>query len=229
MQFLLTNDDGFDAAGLAALRAAAEVLGRPLVVAPARCHSGGGHQVTTHGPIRVSRRDDEFFVVEGTPADCVSVALDRVAKETEWVLAGINHGGNLGADLYMSGTAAAVREGVLHGRPGIAISHYHRKGIDPLDWPRASRWLIPILRDLTLRPWTPGTFWNVNLPHLAAGARDPEVVFCPIDPSPLPVSYETQGELLTYNANYHERRRQAGSDIDHCFSGRIAVSLVSVF
>jgi 5'-nucleotidase len=229
MNFLLTNDDGIDAAGLAALRAAAEALGRTLVVAPAQCHSGGGHQVTTHGPIRVSRRDDKCFVIEGAPADCVRVALDRLAQESEWVLAGINHGGNLGADLYMSGTAAAVREGVLHGRPGIAVSHYYRKGIDPLDWPRATRWLIPVLRDLMHRPWTPGTFWNVNLPHLAAGAADPEVVVCPIDPSPLPVSYEAQGELLTYNGDYHERPRQPGSDIDHCFSGRIAVSLVRVF
>jgi 5'-nucleotidase len=229
MHLLLTNDDGIDAAGLAALRAAAETLGRSLVVAPAQCHSGGGHQVTTHGPIRIVRRDNLCHVVEGTPADCVRLALDRLGRETDWVLAGINHGGNLGADLYMSGTAAAVREGVLHGKPGIAVSHYHRKGIDPLDWPRATRWLVPILRDLVSRPWTPGTFWNVNLPHLGAGAGDPEVVVCPIDPSPLPVSYATQGDLLTYNGNYHERPRQPGSDIDHCFGGRIAVSLVRVF
>jgi 5'-nucleotidase len=229
MRLLLTNDDGIDAAGLAALRAAAEPLGHPLVVAPDQCHSGGGHQVTTHGPIRVNRRDERSFVIEGTPADCVRVALDRLSPDCTWVLAGINHGGNLGADLYMSGTAAAVREGVLHGKPGIAVSHYHRKGIDPLDWPRATRWLVPILRDLMQRTWTPGTFWNVNLPHLAVSSADPEVVFCPVDPSPLPVRYEAQGDLLTYNANYHERLRQPGCDIDHCFSGRIAVSLVRVF
>jgi 5'-nucleotidase len=229
MHFLLTNDDGIDAAGLGALRAASEALGKPLVVAPNRCHSGGGHQVTTHGPIGVNRREDGNFVIDGTPADCVRVGLDRVARAAEWILAGINHGGNLGVDLYMSGTAAAVREGVLHGKPGIAVSHYHRKGIDPLDWPRATRWLVPLLRDLTQRPWEPGTFWNINLPHLAGSAADPKIVFCPVDPSPLPVSYEAQGELLTYNANYHERPRQAGSDIDHCFNGRIAVSLVRVF
>lgn len=229
MNFLLTNDDGVDAAGLAALRAAVDTLGKTLVVAPAECHSGCGHQVTTHHPIRVTRRDDECYVIEGTPADCVRVALDRLALGTDWVLAGINHGGNLGADLYMSGTAAAVREGVLHGKPGIAVSHYHRKGIDPLDWPRATRWLAPIVGDLVERPRTAGTFWNINLPHLPASAADPEIVFCPIDPSPLPVSYAAQGEHLTYNANYHQRPRQSGSDIDQCFSGRIAVSLVRVF
>src|SRR6266581_219088 len=109
MNLLLTNDDGIDAAGLAALRAAAEALGRPLVVAPAECHSGGGHCVTTHGPIHVRRRDQESYVIAGTPADCVRVALDRLAPGIDLVLSGINHGGNLGADLYMSGTAAAVR------------------------------------------------------------------------------------------------------------------------
>jgi 5'-nucleotidase len=228
MNLLLTNDDGVDAEGLAALRMAAESLGRPFIVAPERCHSGGGHQVTTHGPIRLSRRDETCYAIDGTPADCVRVALDRIHQKTDWVLAGINHGGNLGADLYMSGTAAAVREGVLHGKPGIAVSHYHRKGIDPLDWRRAALWLTPILRDLVARPWQPGTFWNVNLPHLPARAADPEIVFCPVDPSPLPVSYEIVGEQLTYNGNYHERMRQAGSDIDVCFSGRISISNVRV-
>lgn len=228
MKLLLTNDDGVDAAGLAALRMAAEAIGQPLIVAPERCHSGCGHQVTTRSPIRVARRSETCCAIDGTPADCVRVALDHIAPQIDWVLAGINHGGNLGTDLYMSGTAAAVREAVFHGRPGIAVSHYHRKGIDPLDWQRAASWLVPILEDLTARPWQPGTFWNVNLPHLPSGAADPEIVVCPVDPSPLPVRYEVGQEQLTYTANYHERPRQRGSDIDVCFSGRISVSLVRV-
>lgn len=229
MQILLTNDDGVDAAGLAALAAAAEAIGSPLIVAPAVCHSGGGHRVTTHEPIKVSRRDEFCYVVDGTPADCVRIAVDRLVPGIDVVLAGINHGGNLGADLYMSGTAAAVREGVLHGRRGIAVSNYHRKGVDALDWPRATRWVTPIVRDLLARPWEAGTFWNVNLPHLPAGTGDPEVVFCPIDPSPLPVSYEATGELLRYNGDYHRRARFPGTDVDVCFGGAISVSLVRVF
>ncbi len=111
MNLLLTNDDGVDAAGLAALLLASESLGHSMIVAPERCHSGGGHQVTTHEPIRLSRRDDTCYAIDGTPADCVRVALEHLARKTDWVLfAGINHGGNLGADLYMSGTAAADRE-----------------------------------------------------------------------------------------------------------------------
>ena len=229
LKFLLSNDDGVEAEGLAALRAAASAVGDPVIVAPDRCHSGAGHQVTTHFPIRITRIDDRRYTTDGTPADCVRVGLDRLAVDVDCVIAGINHGGNLGADLYMSGTAAAVREGVFHGKRGIAVSHYHRKGIDPLDWERAARWLVPILRDLLGRPWQPGTFWNVNLPHLPPGTPDPAVVECPIDPSPLPVRYDSVGDVLNYSGNYHERPRRSGTDVDVCFSGRISVSLVPLF
>lgn len=200
-----------------------------MIVAPLESHSGGGHRLTTHSPIRVSRRDEFCFAIDGTPADSVRLALDRLVPDVDWVLSGINHGANLGADLYLSGTAAVVREGVLHGKPGVAVSHYHRTGIDPRDWQRATRWLIPILRDLVQRAWTPGTFWNVNMPYLPPDAPDPEVVFCPVDPSPLPLSYEVNGELHTYNTVYHQRPRQPGSDIETCFNGSIAVSQVRVF
>lgn len=227
-RLLLTNDDGIDAEGLAALRAASLSIGRPLIVASLESHSGGGHRVTTHSRLRVCRRDADCYTLSGTPADCVRVGLNCIQPEIEWVLAGINHGGNLGADVYMSGTVAAVREGVLHGRPGIAVSHYHRKGVDPLDWSRATRWLAPLLTDLVARPWEPGTFWNINLPPLPASACDPEIVFCPVDSSPLPVSYREEGEFLVYNGDYHDRRRQRGADIDVCFSGKISVSLIHV-
>jgi 5'-nucleotidase len=229
LQLLLSNDDGVDAEGLAALRDAALAVGRPIVVAPDRCHSGAGHQVTTHRPLRISKLADDRFTTDGSPADCIRLGLDRIAPATDCVLAGINHGGNLGIDLYMSGTAAAVREGVVHGKRGIAVSHYHRKGVDPLDWPRATRWLIPILQELLQRPWVAGTFWNVNLPHLAADAPDPEILECAVDPSPLPVRYATTGEVLNYAGNYHERPRRPGTDVDVCFSGKISISLVSLF
>ncbi|MGQ0634419.1 MAG: 5'/3'-nucleotidase SurE [Planctomycetaceae bacterium] len=228
MKLLLTNDDGIFAAGLAALQAAVIDLGTALVVATAECHSGAGHRVTTRAPIRVRPIDECRYAIDGTPADCVRVALDRLGPDCDWVLSGINHGGNLGADVYMSGTVAAVREGALQGKPGIAVSHYHRKGVDPLDWPRATRWLKPLLRDLVARGCPAGTFWNINLPHLPLGAPDPEVVFCPIDPSPLPVSYEALGDELRYSGDYHERRRVLGSDVDNCFRGKIAASLVSL-
>jgi 5'-nucleotidase len=228
VKLLLTNDDGIDAPGLAALFEAAARLGDPVVVAPVAALSGCSHQVTTNGPIRVEERGLKSFAVAGTPADCVRVALHRIAPETKWVLSGINAGGNLGADVYHSGTVAAVREAVLHGWPGIAVSQYRKRGL-AVDWRRASRWLVPILSDLVGQPTAPGVFWNINLPHLLPQAPDPHVVFCPLDPAPLPLSFREEGESLHYNGDYHERRHEPGTDVDVCFNGKIAVTKISLF
>ena len=228
MKFLLTNDDGVDAPGLEALRRAVAELGEAVVVAPVEAHSGCSHRVTTHQPLRLAALTPLRFTVEGTPADCVRVGLHTIAPGADWVLAGINAGGNLGADVYHSGTVAAVREAVLHGRPGIAVSHYHKRG-RPIDWPRASRWTTPLLRRLMEQPFELGVFWNINLPHLEPEAPDPEVVFCPLDPQPLPLSFRREGDLLHYDGDYHGRGRASGADVDVCFRGAIAVTRIALF
>ena len=227
MRFLLTNDDGIDAPGLQALYDAASQLGEVTVAAPTLVHSGCGHRVTTDAPFAVEEMGTGRFAVAGTPADCVRVALHDLAPRVDWVLSGVNAGGNLGADVYHSGTVAAVREAVLHGVPGVALSQYFRRGTAP-DWRRATRWVLPLLRELLAQPWTPGTFWNVNLPNLDPAAADPRVVYCPINPGPLPLSFRREGNLYRYNGDYHGRPRVAGSDVDVCFSGRIAVTLLSL-
>lgn len=228
MKFLLTNDDGIAAPGLQALLEAAAPIGDPVVVAPAEALSGCSHRVTTDAPFRVYQQQPGRFAVEGTPADCVRVGLLRLAPDAAWVLSGINAGGNLGADVHHSGTVAAVREAVLHGWPGIALSHYRRRGLD-FDWRRAAARVTPLLRELVNQPWTPGTFWNINLPHLEPDAPEPDVVFCRLDPMPLPLSFREEGEWLHYNGNYHERRREPGADVDVCFRGKIAVSKIALF
>jgi 5'-nucleotidase len=225
MKLLLTNDDGIDAYGLEALHTAARQLGNALLVAPAEPQSGCSHQVTTDRPVRVEQRGEGRFAVFGTPADCVRVGLHRLATESVWVLSGINHGGNLGADVHYSGTVAAVREAVLHGWPGIAVSHFHRRGRG-LDWQRAVAWVVPLLRELLARQWEGGTFWNINLPSVLPEEPDPEVVYCPLDPSPLPLDYVHEGEGYHYAGDYFTRQRVAGSDVDVCFGGRIAVTQI---
>jgi 5'-nucleotidase len=222
---LLTNDDGIDAPGLRALREAADGLGRCVIVAPDGPFSGCGHKVTTHEPIAVSPLGEGRYAVRGTPADCVRLALHHLAPGLSWVLSGINAGGNLGTDVHHSGTVAAVREAVIHGRPGIALSHYIARG-RAIDWDRAARWAHDVLAVLMERPWEPGTFWNVNLPHPEPGGPDPEVVFCPLDPSPLPLSYHVEGDAVRYTGDYQKRARRPSSDVDVCFGGRIAISLV---
>lgn len=227
MNLLLTNDDGIDAPGLAALAQAAAPLGTLTWIAPHTHLSGCGHRVTTDGPIRISAKAERRWAVEGTPADCVRVALAKLAPEIDWVLSGMNHGGNLGVDVHHSGTVAAVREAVLHGKPGIAVSHYRKRGLE-IDWPRAERWMRQILAELLKEPWKPGTFWNVNLPSLAPGEPEPRVVRCPLEPGPLPLSFRSGEDWLHYDGNYHERPRIAGSDVDVCFTGQIAVTKLTL-
>ena len=226
MKLLLTNDDGIDAAGLEALASAARTIGDPIIVAPAGPQSGVSHAVTWREGVRIEPRGKKRFAIHGTPADCTRLGLLRVVPDAKWVLSGINHGSNLGADMYYSGTVAAVREAVLHGWPGVAVSHYRKSGVD-YDWARAVKWVTPILSEILAKPIEVGLFYNVNLPVLPAEADDPEVVWCPLDPNPLPLNYRHEEESgLYYAGDYQLRHRTPGADVDVCFGGRIAVTAV---
>jgi 5'-nucleotidase len=121
MKLLLSNDDGIDAPGLAALFDAAREFGEAVIVAPAGPQSGVSHAVTFERAVRLEERSPTHFALHGTPADCARLGLLRVVPDAKWVLSGINHGANLGADVYYSGTVAAVREAVL---PRLA---WHRR------------------------------------------------------------------------------------------------------
>ena len=226
MKLLLTNDDGIDAAGLEALVSAARTIGDPIVVAPASPQSGVSHAVTWREGVRIEPRGEKRFAIHGTPADCTRLGLLRVVPDAKWVLSGINHGSNLGADMYYSGTVAAVREAVLHGWPGVAVSHYRKSGVD-YDWARAVKWVTPILSEIMAKPIEAGLFYNVNLPILPAEVDDPEVVWCSLDPNPLPLNYRHEEESgLYYAGDYQLRHRTPGADVDVCFGGRIAVTAV---
>ena len=227
MKFLLTNDDGFDAPGLQALLEAAEGLGECVVVAPSEPLSGCSHRVTTHEPLRVESRGPSRYSLTGTPADCVRIGLRQLAPDAGCVLSGINQGGNLGADVFYSGTVAAVREGVLEGVPGIAVSQYCKKDL-PIDWTRSARWVRPLLEELLRAPWSAGTLWNINLPHLEPGHPDPRTVCCPLDVSPLPVTFRKEADGFLYAGNYHQRRYASGTDVEACFRGDIAVTRVGL-
>jgi 5'-nucleotidase len=224
---LLTNDDGIDAPGLAALQRATAGLGPCVVVAPRDYHSGCGHQATTRAPLRLVSRGEGRHQLDGWPADCTRVGLLLIAPAATWVVSGINEGGNLGSDVYMSGTVAAAREAALLGRRAVAISQYVRRDL-AVDWDQAAGWTDAVLKDLLAAPLAAGEFWNVNLPHLPAGGDCPPIVHCPLDCHPLPVRYEQSDGQLIYRGNYHARQRSPGSDVDVCFSGRIAVTRLSV-
>lgn len=231
MILILTNDDGIDAPGIRSLEQAcrqASLLktikdSKVIIAAPKDHLSGCGHQVTTTQPIHVQRRSDTEYAIAGTPVDCVRIAYTHICPDVKYVISGINAGGNMGADTYISGTVAAVREAAFHRVPGIAVSHY-RKGKRNVDWDIAARWTAKVLTDLLKRPAEAGTFWNVNLPHLEPGDPDPDVVFCEPCTQPLPVNYRIEGDNFYYVGEYAKRDRTPGSDVDVCFSGKIAVT-----
>ncbi|WP_299412406.1 5'/3'-nucleotidase SurE [Acaryochloris sp. IP29b_bin.148] len=231
MTWILTNDDGIDAPGLAALQQAAPQSA--IVIAPQAHHSGCGHQVTTAKPITIEDRSittteaQSRFGIAGTPVDCVRVALQHLCPSLTWVLSGINAGGNLGSDVYISGTVAAVREAALHQIPGIAISQYHRQDY-PIDWQRSTHWAQQVIQYLLDIPLPAQAFWNVNFPHLPPTAPDPDIIQCPLSKKPLPVAYRQERDSLVYTGNYHHRDRESGSDVDVCFSGHIAVSQIQL-
>ncbi|MDY6938569.1 MAG: 5'/3'-nucleotidase SurE [Cyanobacteriota bacterium] len=226
MTIILTNDDSINAPGIAALRAATRNLSEPaIVVAPQTPLSGCGHQVTTHSPIPVEKRSATEYAVGGMPADCTRLALYQLCPEVTWVLSGINAGGNMGVDRYISGTIAAVREATFHGIPGIAISQYRNRQ-KSIDWQRATQWTADILVKLMQSPPEPYSFWNVNLPHLEPEQPEPEVVFCEPSNEPLPLNYRMEGDRFHYVGDYQQRQRTPGTDVEVCFSGNIAVTKV---
>jgi 5'-nucleotidase len=169
MRLLCTNDDGILAHGLECLIRAAEPLGEVSVVAPDREQSATSHSLTLHHPLRPVQRGERRFQVDGTPTDCVMLAVEALMPERpDFVFSGINHGQNMGEDVLYSGTVAAAMEGLALGIPSIAISFAGgdlRADVSMLDDQVAV--LTPLLHHLTaLRAFPPQTLLNVNLPPL---------------------------------------------------------------
>jgi len=222
MRILVTNDDGWDAPGLAALKTLAAQIGDVYVLAPREPHSYAGHRVTTDGPLILTETGVREFSLSGTPADCVRVAITTLFPEVDWVLSGINRGGNLGADLFTSGTVAAAREAALLGRPAIAVSQYIRKGM-VVDWDWSRTLALPVIDQLITEARPAKSYWNVNLPHTEVGAAV-SVSRCDPDDEPLDIRFHREGEQFRYAGVYGARRRTPGRDVDRCFEGSITVS-----
>ena len=116
----------------------------------------------------------------------------------------------------------------MRGLPGIAVSQFHTRPLTEADWQQASDWTRPLLEDLMKRPHPAATFWNINLPCPERADGQPKVIFCPLDLSPLPLGFREDDGLLHYDGKYVERQRKPGADVDVCFSGKIAISEISL-
>lgn len=167
MRLLCTNDDGILAHGLRCLVAAAEPLGEVTVVAPDREQSATSHSLTLHHPVRPISRGERRWQIDGTPTDCVMLAVEALMPDRpDFVLSGINHGQNMGEDVLYSGTVAAAMEGISIGIPSIAISFAGgdlRADVTMLD--NQIPMLTDLLKHLTSLPaFPPHTLLNVNIP-----------------------------------------------------------------
>ncbi len=160
---LITNDDGYRAPGLQALRAAVADLGDVVVIAPDRERSACGQGITIKGPLTVETIDETTFAVDGTPADCVVLALaSLLPSRPAVVLSGINRGANLGDDVYYSGTVGGAREAAFWGIPAGACSLVTRGKV--LDFTEAARHSRRLCEVLLTAPPAPGVLLNMNVP-----------------------------------------------------------------
>jgi len=167
-RILVCNDDGVYAPGLRILKETMTSLCAELwVVAPEREHSGAGHSLTLHRPLRFRQLESHIFGVDGTPTDSVLLAVKHIMKDKppHLVLSGFNAGGNLGEDITYSGTVAAAMEATLLGIPAMALSQIHNYETGAEDWRMAAAYTPSIVRHLHGRPWDDGVFFNINFPH----------------------------------------------------------------
>lgn len=167
MNILISNDDGVLAQGLGVLAEACSTLGKVTVVAPDREQSGTSHSLTLHRPLRATRRADGAYQVDGTPTDCVLLALGALMPDKpDFVISGVNHGPNMGEDVLYSGTVAAAFEGLAAGIPSVAVS-YGSFDLEHLDSYRSR--LQELLADVVaVSEFPKETLLNVNLPAIAA-------------------------------------------------------------
>lgn len=164
MRILLSNDDGYRAQGLEALASALKGLADITIIAPDRNQSGASHSLTLNTPLRVGVAENNMYFVNGTPTDCVHLALTGfLDAEPDMVVAGINHGANLGDDVLYSGTVAAAAEGRFLGLPSIAVSLV---GEDPRHFETAGRALRILFERLDSASLPADTTLNINVPDL---------------------------------------------------------------
>lgn len=160
-KILITNDDGYFSAGIDALTRALDSVGEVVVVAPATEQSAMSHSLTLTRPLRIRQIDERRYTVDGTPTDCVTLAITSILPERpDIVVSGINHGHNLGDDITYSGTVAGAIEAAIFRIPGIAVSLASRDE----DFANAARFAAALTRRVLDEGLSAGTILNVNVP-----------------------------------------------------------------
>lgn len=165
VKILVSNDDGYLATGINVLAGALAAIAEIVVVAPDRNHSGASNSLTLHSPLRLHKVSDNSYYVNGTPSDCVHLALSGYLDyEPDIVVSGINHGANLGDDVIYSGTVAAAMEGRFLGLPAIAVSLVGRQASH---FETAAKVACDLVQRLEEQPLGRDVILNVNVPDRA--------------------------------------------------------------
>ena len=201
MKILVVNDDSIHAPGIAVLAKAAMELGEVTVVAPAHQCSAMSHRISIHDAMKVEKVEDfpvpvkAAYKVDGTPADCVKVALHYILEEKpDYVFSGINDGYNVGYDIAYSGTLGAAFEAVMNGIPAMAFSNTMRGSLEV-----AQAYLVTVIRELMEAGQGRGEVWNVNFPAVASG--EPKGILRDRKIAPIPF----------YSENYVQTKHEDGS------------------
>ena len=160
----MTNDDGIDSQGIQILAEALKALGRVYVVAPDKECSAMAHSLSLHRPLRVDQVRKDYFTVDGTPADCVNLAVCcLLPKKPNLIACGINKGANLGEDITYSGTVSAAFEGAFYGIPSFAISLVSN---NDFKFKTAASFALRVARYVLKNGLPKDTFLNINVPNL---------------------------------------------------------------
>lgn len=162
-RILLTNDDGYTSEGIQVLADTLDALAEVWVVAPNSEQSGVSHALTLDRPLRVERLGSRRFAVDGTPTDCVTLAISNLMADSppDLVVSGVNFGGNMGVDVHYSGTVSAAFEGVILGYPALAVSQQRGEGFE---FHMASAYARRLARWILENGLPPDTLLNVNVP-----------------------------------------------------------------
>jgi 5'-nucleotidase len=167
MRILLSNDDGYFAPGLAMLATALSAIAEVTVVAPERDRSGASNSLTLDRPLMVRKAANGFFYVNGTPTDCVHLAVTGLLETLpEMVISGVNHGANMGDDTIYSGTVAAATEGYLLGIPALAVS---LAGTRAVHFATAAEVVVELVKRVQRQAIPQPILFNVNVPDLPHG------------------------------------------------------------
>jgi 5'-nucleotidase len=168
MLILLSNDDGYFANGLIALRKYLSKYAHVVTVAPDRDRSGASHSLTVTRPLRVKRIEKDYYAVDGTPTDAVMIAVYRLLKrKPDLVVSGINCGANMGEDVTYSGTVAAAMEGALFGIPSIAVSLTgmgRSNHLDQKEYLKAAKFTYKVIKQAEKKKLPEGVLLNINVP-----------------------------------------------------------------